>query len=120
MFLRNGVFVVGPESAGSDPGPAAYGKDGPLAVTDANLLLGRLQPEYFPKIFGKSEDQPLDAKATKSKFEELAKEVNEELKDRGTMSLDEIAYGYLKVANTLMAKPIRAITEARGYDVRTS
>lgn len=57
LFFRNGLFVSGPESAGSHPGPACYRKGGPLAVTDANLLLGRLLPQYFPKIFGKTEDQ---------------------------------------------------------------
>ena len=57
LFFRNGLFVTGPESAGAHPGPAAYRKGGPLAVTDANLLLGRLLPDYFPKIFGKTEDE---------------------------------------------------------------
>lgn len=60
LFFRDGLFVVGPESAGSDPGPICYRKDGHLAVTDANLVLGRILPEYFPHIFGPDERQPLD------------------------------------------------------------
>lgn len=97
LFLRNGLFVVGPQSAGSHPGPSAYGKGGPLAVTDANLLLGRLQPEYFPKIFGASEDQPLDVQATKKGFEELERMVHQEAGDGRKMSLDEIAYGFVRL-----------------------
>jgi 5-oxoprolinase (ATP-hydrolysing) len=82
LFFRNGMFVVGPESASSDPGPACYKKDGPLTITDANLMLGRLDPEYFPKIFGKSENDPLDKEATRSGFETLAKEINSFLKGK--------------------------------------
>ena len=60
LFFDNGMFLVGPESAGAHPGPVCYRKNGFLAVTDANLVLGRLQPDYFPNIFGEDEDQPLD------------------------------------------------------------
>jgi 5-oxoprolinase (ATP-hydrolysing) len=60
LFFRDGLFVVGPESAGSNPGPVCYSKGGPLAVTDANVVLGRILPEFFPKIFGLDEKQPLD------------------------------------------------------------
>ena len=70
------MFVVGPESAGAHPGPVCYRKGGYLTVTDANLLLGRLLPEYFPHIFGPNEDQPLDKESTIAAFQELAKEVN--------------------------------------------
>ena len=65
------MFVVGPESAGANPGPVCYKKGGYLAITDANLLLGRVIPEYFPKIFGKSEREALDYEATKQAFEQL-------------------------------------------------
>lgn len=75
--FRSGLFVVGPESAGAHPGPVCYQKKGPLTVTDANLALGRLLPEYFPKIFGPNEDQPLDKSATKTAFDELTKDINE-------------------------------------------
>ena len=71
LFFKKGLFIVGPESAGADPGPVWYRKNGNLAITDANLILGRLLPEYFPKIFGKTEDQPLDKESTVKAFEEI-------------------------------------------------
>ncbi|KAH7886806.1 Hydantoinase/oxoprolinase-domain-containing protein [Phlebopus sp. FC_14] len=113
LTFRNGLFLAGPESAGAEPGPACYRKGGPLAVTDANLLLGRLIPEYFPKIFGKAESESLDISASKLAFEELAKEINEG--QEHLLDLDEIIYGFIKVANETMCRPIRALTEARGY-----
>eukprot|EP00873_Tetraselmis_striata_P028673 jgi/Tetstr1/448937/TSEL_036163.t1 len=118
LFLRNGVFAVGPESAGAHPGPVCYRKNGHLAVTDANLLLGRIQPELFPKIFGPTEDQPLDVDGTRAAFEKLAADINDEAGRSGQppKSLDEIAYGFLKVANEAMCRPIRAMTQMKGYD----
>ncbi|KAG9312757.1 Hydantoinase/oxoprolinase-domain-containing protein [Chiua virens] len=113
LTFRNGLFLAGPDSAGAEPGPACYKKGGPLAVTDANLLLGRLIPEHFPKIFGKSENEPLDAVASKTAFEELTKKINET--QERPFDLDEIVYGFIKVANETMCRPIRALTEARGY-----
>ena len=91
-----------------------YRKNGPLAITDANLLLGRLVPKYFPQIFGDSEKEPLDVKASESAFDQLCEEINSESADK--KSRDEIAYGFLKIANETMCRPIRALTEARGYD----
>ena len=105
-------------------------KGGPLAVTDANLLLGRLIPDYFPKIFGKSEKEPLDVDASRREFEKLARNINEN--SSNDFSQDEIIYGcvqhdnpnfisecsvhsYIKVANETMCRPIRALTEAKGY-----
>ncbi|GCF01482.1 5-oxoprolinase [Zygosaccharomyces mellis] len=115
LFWENGLFKVGPESATADPGPAAYRKGGPLTITDANLLLGRLVPEFFPKIFGPNEDESLDLKVTAKKFDQLTEIIN---KDMGTqMSRDEVAFGFLKVANESMARPIRAITENKGHVV---
>lgn len=70
------MFVVGPESAGAHPGPACYKKNGPLTVTDANLALGRLLPEYFPNIFGPNENAPLDKTVTLEKFDRLTSEIN--------------------------------------------
>ncbi|PPQ65042.1 hypothetical protein CVT26_015738 [Gymnopilus dilepis] len=113
LTFRNGLFLAGPESAGAQPGPTCYRKGGPLAVTDANLLLGRLIPDYFPKIFGKSEKEPLDVEASKAAFEKLAEEINREQDKK--LSLDEIVYGFIKVANETMCRPIRALTEARGH-----
>ena len=118
LFWRNGLFVVGPESASAHPGPACYRKGGPLTITDANLFLGRLLPDFFPKIFGKNEDEGLDEQASKSLFEELTKQINEDIagsKDK-SMSLDEVAYGFIKIANETMTRPIRSLTEARGHD----
>lgn len=115
LFWINGLFKVGPESASSHPGPACYRKGGPLTVTDANLLLGRLLPEYFPKIFGPNEDESLDEKVTLSKFQELADQINKE--NNGNLTVDEIAYGFIKVANETMARPIRQLTEAKGHVV---
>ncbi|KAF8338535.1 5-oxoprolinase [Amanita rubescens] len=114
LFFRNGLFQAGPESAGAEPGPVCYRKGGPLAITDANLFLGRLVPEYFPKIFGKSAKEPLDVDATRRAFEDLAKEINASI-DGEKKTLDEIVYGYIKVANETMCRPIRALTEARGH-----
>ncbi|KAF9234381.1 Hydantoinase/oxoprolinase-domain-containing protein [Melanogaster broomeanus] len=113
LTFRNGLFLAGPQSAGAEPGPACYRKGGPLAVTDANLLLGRLIPDYFPKIFGKSENESLDVVASSTAFEELAKKINEG--QEKALELDEIVYGFIKVANETMCRPIRALTEARGY-----
>ncbi|OCH85181.1 5-oxoprolinase [Obba rivulosa] len=113
LNFRNGLFLAGPESAGAEPGPACYRKGGPLAVTDANLMLGRLLPDYFPKIFGKSEKEPLDVEASRSAFEALAKDINADQEKE--LGLDEIVYGFIKVANETMCRPIRALTEARGY-----
>ncbi|EGC42379.1 5-oxoprolinase [Histoplasma capsulatum var. duboisii H88] len=118
LFWRNGLFVVGPESASAHPGPACYRKGGPLTVTDANLFLGRLLPEYFPKIFGPNEDEPLDVEITHQKFTELTEKINSEQLSKGWNGFtpEEVALGFLSVANESMSRPIRALTEARGYD----
>ena len=100
---------VGPESAGANPGPACYGRGGPLAVTDANLLTGKLRPEFFPTIFGPNADRPLDAEATRAKFAAMAAEVGK--------SPEELADGFLKIANENMAAAIKKISVQRGYDV---
>ncbi|XP_018407362.1 PREDICTED: 5-oxoprolinase [Cyphomyrmex costatus] len=116
LFFRSGLFVVGPESAGAHPGPACYKKDGPLTVTDANLALGRLLPEYFPQIFGPEENEPLDVSHTLKMFTTLTYEINEFLKKDEAMSIDEVAMGFIRVANETMCRPIRALTQAKGYD----
>ncbi|KAI9712318.1 MAG: hypothetical protein M1820_001531 [Bogoriella megaspora] len=119
LFWRNGLFVVGPESASAHPGPACYRKGGPLAITDANLFLGRLLPDFFPKIFGEKENEGLDASASEKLFKELAEEINKDVAggDKSKeMTIDEIAYGFVKIANETMTRPIRSLTEARGHD----
>jgi 5-oxoprolinase (ATP-hydrolysing) len=119
LFWKNGLFVVGPESAGAHPGPACYRKGGPLTVTDANLFLGRLLPEFFPKIFGKNEDEALDESASEKLFKELTENINKEIRvgsgDK-PMTPEEVAYGFIKIANESMTRPIRSLTEAKGYD----
>ena len=119
LFFRNGLFVVGPESAGAHPGPACYRKGGPLTITDANLFLGRLLPDFFPKIFGENEDESIDEGPSENLFKELTDQINKEVagtsKDK-EMSMDEVAYGFIKIANETMTRPIRSLTEARGHD----
>lgn len=116
LSYKNGIFIVGPESASAHPGPACYRKGGPLTITDANLFTGRILPEFFPKIFGPNEDQPLDYEVTKKKFEELAELINKENPSM-KKSPQEIALGFLDVANFQMSKPIRELTDAKGFDV---
>ncbi|KAJ8938504.1 hypothetical protein NQ318_005168 [Aromia moschata] len=120
LFFRSGLFVVGPESAGAHPGPVCYKKGGPLTVTDANLALGRLLPEYFPNIFGPNEDSPLDRHETVKAFTSLTEEINAFLQNqdsnKSAMSMEEVAMGFVRVANETMCRPIRALTQAKGYD----
>ncbi|GME35862.1 5-oxoprolinase [Neofusicoccum parvum] len=115
LSWRNGLFVVGPESAGAHPGPASYRKGGPLTITDANLFLGRLVPEKFPSIFGPHANEPLDVDIVKQKFQELTAEVNATLDV--PMTAEEVASGFLAMANETMSRPIRNITEARGFAI---
>ena len=107
-------------SAGAHPGPVCYRKGGPLAVTDANLMLGRLNPDYFPKIFGSQQDQPLDREASEKALDELTDEINTWGKSHGqkTISREEVALGFLKVANEVMIRPIREISVMRGFDIK--
>ena len=105
LFWRAGLFVVGPDSAGAHPGPACYRKGGPLTITDANLFLGRLIPHYFPKIFGSHENEPLDVDVTREKFTLLAEQITRETGQQ--KSPEEVAMGFIHVANESMAKPIR-------------
>ena len=118
LVWRNGLFNVGPESASAHPGPACYRKGGPLTITDANLFLGRLLPEYFPRIFGPEENEPLDYHTAAKKFSTLTDEINkaQRLSGATTFSPEEVASGFLEVANEGMARPIKALTETRGHD----
>ena len=103
-------FRVGPDLAGANPGPTCYRRGGPLAVTDANVMLGKLIPDFFPKIFGPSQNQPLDDAAVKRGFGELAAQV-------GAKTAEEIADGFIKIAVENMANAIKKISVQRGYDV---
>ncbi|MBZ0216502.1 MAG: hydantoinase B/oxoprolinase family protein, partial [Fimbriimonadaceae bacterium] len=111
LKYAQGRFQVGPESAGANPGPAAYRRGGPLAVTDANVMLGKLQPDMFPAIFGPNQDQPLDNGIVRQKFDALAAEVG------SGRSAEEVAEGFLKIAVENMASAIKKISIERGYDV---
>ena len=106
---------VGPDSAGADPGPACYGNDGPLAITDCNVLLGKLQPEFFPHVFGTDGDQPLDAAVVRARFEELASDIGSATGVSQTP--EEVAAGFLSIAVENMANAIKKISVQRGYDV---
>ncbi len=108
-------FRVGPESAGANPGPAAYRRGGPLTVTDCNVMVGKLRPELFPPVFGPNGDQPLDTRAVIEKFEAMALQVE---RDTGQKkSPEEIAAGFLLIAVENMANAIKHISVQRGYDV---
>ena len=103
-------FRVGPHSAGADPGPACYRRGGPLTVTDANVFLNRIQPSYFPLIFGPKQDQPLDQTIVEKKFSQIAREA-------GVESPELVAEGFLKIAVENMANAVKKISVQRGYDV---
>ncbi len=120
LFFRAGLFAAGPESAGAHPGPVCYKKGGPLTITDANLCLGRILPEHFPKIFGPNEDEPLDSASARRAFEALAEAVNEfhrkEGGNQGDLTVEQVAMGFIRVANETMCRPIRALTQGKGHD----
>jgi 5-oxoprolinase (ATP-hydrolysing) len=106
---------VGPESAGANPGPASYRRGGPLATTDANVLLGKIQPAHFPKVFGPRGDEPLDRGIVALKFESMAAQVREST-GRDTTA-ESLASGFIRIAVQNMANAIKRISVARGYDV---
>ncbi|AKB47717.1 N-methylhydantoinase A/acetone carboxylase, beta subunit [Methanosarcina sp. Kolksee] len=119
LHYEGGRFRVGPDSAGSDPGPACYRKGGPLTVTDCNVMLGKLQPEFFPRIFGPNADQPLDSELVRGKFEELAETVSSKGKNDGNIRTPEqVAEGFLSVAVENMANAIKKISVQRGYNIK--
>jgi 5-oxoprolinase (ATP-hydrolysing) len=108
-------FQVGPHSAGAVPGPASYGRGGPLTVTDANLMVGKLDRRFFPKLFGQGADQPLDSRIVHQGFEQLALQVTRDLGQR--LSAEQVADGFLRIAVANMANAIREISIQRGHDV---
>ncbi|KHN74521.1 5-oxoprolinase [Toxocara canis] len=121
LFFRSGLFEVGPESACATPGPVCYRKNGYLAVTDANLVLGRIIPDYFPHIFGESENEPLDRAAALEAMQHITDEANAFYSahvdvSRPPMSVEEVALGFIDVANETMCRAIRSITQAKGHD----
>ncbi|HTT50442.1 MAG TPA: hydantoinase B/oxoprolinase family protein [Streptosporangiaceae bacterium] len=124
-------YRVGPDSAGADPGPAAYRRGGPLTVTDANIMLGRIQPAHFPSVFGEGGDQPLDAGIVRERFAALARRIGEATAGRSlsrasggpaarssrSPSPEQVAAGFLEIAVANMANAIKKISVQRGYDV---
>lgn len=122
LKFQLGAFRVGPESVGAHPGPVCYRKGGELAVTDANLLLGRVIPDYFPSIFGPKENEPLDLESTREAFCKLADTINSYRREKDPssrdMSVEEIALGFIDVANEAMCRPIRELTEMKGHETR--
>ena len=102
-------FRVGPQSAGANPGPASYRRGGPLAVTDANVMVGKVQPRFFPSVFGPEANQPLDAEVVSSHFAKLAAQAGR--------AAEDVAHGFIQIAVQQMANAIKKISVARGYDV---
>jgi 5-oxoprolinase (ATP-hydrolysing) len=111
LRYEQGRYRVGPQSAGADPGPACYRRGGPLAVTDANVMVGKLMPEHFPRIFGERRDAPIDAAIVRRAFAGLAAEIGDGRRP------EEIADGFLRIAVENMANAIKKISVQRGYDV---
>ena len=115
LSFDGGRFQVGPRSASANPGPAGYRRGGPLTVTDCNILLGRINPDFFPRVFGPNGDQPLDRDIVRRKFQDIA----DQMADSGqpAPSLEHIAEGFLAIAVENMATAIKKISTQRGYDV---
>jgi 5-oxoprolinase (ATP-hydrolysing) len=104
-------YRVGPDSAGANPGPACYRRGGPLTVTDANVMLGKIQPAHFPRVFGPDGDQPLDAGVVQQRFAELTRKIGD------GRSAEQVAEGYIQIAVGNMANAIKHISVQRGHDV---
>ncbi|MEG4502437.1 hydantoinase B/oxoprolinase family protein [Microcoleus sp. F6_B4] len=111
VFFDGSRYRVGPESAGANPGPACYRKGGPLTVTDCNVMLGKIQPDFFPKVFGLNGDLPIAPDVVKQKFGQLAGEIG------GERTAEEVAEGFLAIAVEKMANAVKKISLQRGYDV---
>jgi len=109
-------FRVGPESAGANPGPACYRRGGPLTVTDCNVMVGKIQPKFFPHVFGPEAHEALDAKVVHEKFKELAERISNDTGE-AKRSPEDVAEGFLTIAIENMANAIKQISVQRGYDV---
>ncbi len=115
LFFDGARYRVGPESAGAFPGPACYRNGGNLAVTDCNMMLGKLQPEFFPKVFGKDGNLPLDSEIVRQKFADLALEISHTTGQ--LLAPESVAQGFLDIAIEKMAMAIKKISVQRGYDL---
>ena len=116
LKFDEGRFQVGPESAGANPGPACYRRGGPLTVTDCNVMLGKLQPAHFPHVFGPDGRLPLDAQVVREKFSSLTQQIADATGD-ATLTPEQVASGFLRIAIENMANAIKKISVQRGYDV---
>ncbi|MGH1407061.1 MAG: hydantoinase B/oxoprolinase family protein [Rhodomicrobiaceae bacterium] len=116
LTYKNQRLATGPESAGANPGPMSYGKGGPLTVTDANLMTGRINKDHFPHIFGADQNEPLNLEAVKNAFQKRANQINEQ--SGANLTAESCAEGYLKIANESMAAAIKKISIERGIDVK--
>ena len=108
-------YRVGPDSAGANPGPASYRKNGPLAITDCNVMLGKVQPTFFPAVFGPNGNEPLDARTVRTKFAEMTQRIREATGNRRTP--EQVAEGFVDIAVGNMANAIKQISVQRGHDV---
>ena len=115
LYFDGSRYRVGPESAGANPGPACYRRGGPLAITDANVMLGKIQPQFFPSVFGSDGKFPLDADIVKHKFTSLAQEIQAQTKD--TRTPEQVAAGFIHIAVENMANAIKKVSLQRGHDV---
>src|SRR6185295_11376003 len=104
-------YRVGPDSAGASPGPACYRRGGPLAVTDANVMLGKIQPKYFPQVFGAEGTQSLDSQVVKTEFQKLTARIAD------GPTPEEVAEGFVQIAVGNMANAIKHISVQRGHDI---
>ena len=111
VFFDGARYRVGPASAGANPGPACYRKGGPLTVTDCNVMLGKIQPDFFPKVFGLDADLPIASEVVRQKFVQLATEIG------GERTPEQVAEGFLAIAVEKMANAVKKISLQRGYDV---
>ncbi|MCK0068694.1 hydantoinase B/oxoprolinase family protein [Kordiimonas laminariae] len=114
--FSQGRFLVGPASAGANPGPAAYGRGGPITVTDCNVAIGKLQPDLFPNVFGKDGKQPLDTAAARSGLKAIAKQIKTETGQE--LTIENVAEGFLAVAVEHMARAIKKVSVERGHDIK--
>ena len=110
-------FRVGPESAGANPGPASYRRGGPLAVTDANVMVGKIQPQHFPKVFGPRGDEALDAEVVQAQFAKLVDAIEASPHASPGLKPEAVAEGFIQIAVQQMANAIKKISVSRGYDV---
>lgn len=115
LFFDGARYRVGPESAGANPGPACYRRGGPLTVTDCNVMLGRIQPDFFPNVFGSTGNLPLDTNVVQQRFTTLASDIQTATGD--TRTAEQVAEGFLAIAVEKMANAIKKISVQRGYDV---